>query len=53
MEVFGGLPWLKVLVEQIELPHGRIVDDFYRVCMPESVLVPARAGDGRLEVERT
>lgn len=51
-EVLAALPWLKVSVERVLLPDGRTVDDFYQVYMPDSVLVFARTGDGRVVVER-
>ncbi len=47
-----ALPYLKVWVEKIELPDGRIVDDFYQVHLPDSVLIFARDTDGRIIVER-
>ena len=51
-EVLSALPWLKVSVERVLLPDGRVVDDFYRVYMPDSVIVFARTPDGRVVVER-
>jgi len=47
-----ALPYLKVWVEKIELPDGRIVDDFYQVHLPDSVLIFARNTEGRVIVER-
>jgi ADP-ribose pyrophosphatase len=47
-----ALPYLKVWVEKIELPDGRIVDDFYQVYLPDSVLIFARDTEGRVVVER-
>jgi len=50
--VFAAPPWFTVSVERVRLPDGRIVDDFYQIHMPDSVLVFARTGDGRAIVER-
>ena len=47
-----ALPYLKVWVEKIELPDGRIVDDFYQIHLPDSVLIFARDTEGRIIVER-
>jgi len=47
-----ALPYLKVWVEKIKLPDGRIVDDFYQVYLPDSVLIFARDTDNRVIVER-
>ena len=51
-EILNASPWLKVFVEQVELPGGRTVDHYYQVYMPASVLVFARTDDGRVVVER-
>lgn len=48
----NALPFLKVWVEKIELPDGRIVDDFYQVFVPDSVLIFARDTKDRVVVER-
>lgn len=47
-----ALPYLKVWVEKIQLPDGRIVDDFYQVHLPDSVLIFARDTEGKIIVER-
>ncbi len=51
-QVFSALPWLEVSVEQIQLPDGRVVDDFYQVWMPESVLIYATTDDGNVVMEQ-
>ena len=40
-QVFCAAPWLTVRCDTAELPGGRIVDDFYRVVLPDfAVVVP-------------
>jgi ADP-ribose pyrophosphatase len=51
-DLVDALPFLKVWVEKIELPDGRIVDDFYQVFVPDSVLIFARDTKDRVVVER-
>src|SRR5262245_12592397 len=40
-------PWLEVSQERVELPSGRVIDDFYRVVLPDfAVIVPVtRSGE--------
>ncbi len=45
-------PWLTVDCEQIRLPDGQVVDDFYAVGMPDFVVVVAAVQDGRIIGER-
>lgn len=35
-------PWVSVSLEQIELPDGRIIDDYHRVDFRDSVVIVAR-----------
>lgn len=44
-------PWLEVFKETIELPDGRLVDDFYSVEMQDFVVVVAVTGAGDVVVE--
>jgi len=48
-----ALPYLQVTVERVELPDGRVVDDFYQTYVPDSVLIFARDESGRVIVERS
>ncbi|MBI3978483.1 MAG: NUDIX hydrolase [Chloroflexi bacterium] len=45
-------PWLEVYREQVQLPGGRVLDDFYRVVMPEFAVVAAVTPDGQLVMVR-
>ena len=51
-KLLSALPWLEVSVEQVQLPDGRVIDDFYQVFMPESVLIYATTEDGKVIVEQ-
>lgn len=45
-------PWLEVVCEQVQLPGGRIVNDYYSVRLPDFVAVIALASDERVILER-
>lgn len=47
-KIFSAPPWIKVYVDKIKLPGGRIVEDYYRVGMPEYVMIFARNEDGEI-----
>jgi ADP-ribose pyrophosphatase len=50
--VFAGGPVQEVAIEEVELPDGRIVSDYYRVRMPDFALVFAQLEDGRVPMFR-
>lgn len=41
-------PWLELWSERVQLPDGRIVEDFYRIDQPDYAMVLPLAGDGRI-----
>lgn len=45
-------PWLEVFRESVELPDGRVVDDFYSVQMQDYGIVAALTETGDVVVER-
>lgn len=49
---FQARPWLEVFRESIELPDGRVVDDFYSVEMQDFGVVAAITDQGEVVVER-
>jgi len=51
-KLFSALPWLEVSVDQVQLSDGRVVENFYQVFMPDSVLIYATTEDGRVVVEK-
>jgi len=44
-------PWLEVFEEHVELPDGRLIDDFYTVEMQDFVVVVALTPTGEVVVE--
>ena len=50
--IYEALPWIKLSVQQVRLPSGKVVDSFHRVKMPEYAVVVARTSDGRIIMER-
>ena len=50
--VFSASPWVQVVRETVELPGGRVIDDFYRVVLPDFAAVVALTTDQRLVMVR-
>src|SRR6266850_8396318 len=51
--VLSYLPWMEVAVEQVELPDGRVVDEFLSVKTRDFAIVVALTDDGRVVMERS
>lgn len=52
-ERFSAPPWVKIHVDKVKLPSGRIVDDYYRIQLPEYVMIYAqRDEDNKILLER-
>lgn len=51
--VYSSLPWLEVALERVELPDGRIVDDFIQLRGRDFVVVVAFTPDGQVVTERS
>jgi ADP-ribose pyrophosphatase len=51
-EVYDGLPWLRVFVDTVRLPSGRVVEDFHQIEAPDFAMVCARRADGKILLER-
>jgi ADP-ribose pyrophosphatase len=45
-------PWVSVYREQVELPSGRVLDDFYRVVLPDFAAVVAVTSEHQLVMVR-
>jgi len=50
--IYEASPWIRLSVQQVRLPNGKVVDNFHRVKMPEYAVVVARTSDGRMIMER-
>lgn len=51
-DVYVGEPWIKLSVEQILLPDGRVIDDYYQVQFIHCVVIYAETMDGKVIMER-
>lgn len=51
-EPFTVPPWVRVYRDKIRLPSGRVVDNYYRIHLPEFVMVYAKRDDGKILIER-
>lgn len=43
--MLSAMPWMNIYQEKVELPSGRVIDDFYRVVLPDfAIVVPVTPG---------
>ena len=47
-EIFSADPWLTLSVQQVRVPDGRIIDDFYQLALPDFTLVFAATPSGEI-----
>lgn len=50
--ILAAPPWLTVFRERVHLPSGRVIDDFYRVVLPDFAVVVPFTADGQVVVVR-
>lgn len=50
--VFSAAPWVQVYRESVQLPSGRVLDDFYRVVLPDFAVVVAQTTERQLVAVR-
>lgn len=50
-EILAAPPWLRVSAEEVRLPSGRVLRDFYEVELPDFVVVVAETPAGEIVVE--
>lgn len=51
-DLLDAPPWIKVRAEAVELPDGRVVEDFIQVEQPDFVCVFPEMADGRVLAQR-
>lgn len=51
-EVYSAIPWLSVERQRVQLPSGKVIDDYHRVRLPDAVIIHAQTDDGLVVVER-
>jgi ADP-ribose pyrophosphatase len=51
--VLSYLPWMEVAVEKVELPDGRVIDEFLSVRTRDFAMVVPFTADGRIVMERS
>lgn len=47
-DLYVAQPWLRLSVEQIKLPDGRVVNDYYRIQLQDYAVIFAQVPDGRV-----
>ena len=51
-EVFAAEPWIRLSVQKVRLPDGRVIDDYHQVEFPEYAVVFAQTPRGKVVVEQ-
>jgi ADP-ribose pyrophosphatase len=51
-DVADGRPWLRLWAEDVRLPDGRVVEQYFTIEMPDYVVVVALTPDGRVVIAR-
>jgi ADP-ribose pyrophosphatase len=51
--VLSYLPWMEVAVEKVELPDGKVVDEYLSVQTRDFAMIVAFTQDGRIVMERS
>lgn len=51
-EVIKVAPWFHITKEEVELPSGHVIDDFYQIDMPDFATVLASRPDGQFVLVR-
>lgn len=51
-EIFVAMPWIQLSVDQVRLPDGKVVDDYYQIKLPDYAMVFAQTADGKVIMER-
>jgi ADP-ribose pyrophosphatase len=46
--VYDGEPFLKVWLEKVRLPDGRIIEDYHQIWIPDAVIILMTDTEGRL-----
>jgi len=50
--VLSAAPWVAIYQEQVQLPSGRVLDDFYRIVLPDFAAVVALTAEQELVMVR-
>jgi ADP-ribose pyrophosphatase len=51
-ELYDARPWLRLYGDDVELPDGRAVHEFYSIDMPDHAIIVALTDENRVVVER-
>ncbi len=51
-DIFVAEPWIRLSVEKVRLPDGRVVDDYYQMQLMDCVIIFAQTPEGKVVVER-
>ena len=50
-ELFSAPPWIRLAVEDVQLPSGQVLRDFYSIELPEFAVIVAQTASGDIVTE--
>lgn len=50
--IYSAKPWIELSVQQVQLPGGRIIEDYHQIRLPEYCVVYAETTDGKVVATR-
>lgn len=51
-EIFADEPWVKLTTQQVLLPNGKIIDNYYQIKTGDFAIIVARTPSGEMILER-
>lgn len=51
-EAFVAHPWIRLSVQQVKLPNGKVVDDYHQIQLGDHVAIVAHTDEGKILMER-
>lgn len=51
-DVFQAPPWIRISRQKVQLPDGRVIDDYHQIRLSDFALIVASTPDGKILVER-
>jgi ADP-ribose pyrophosphatase len=51
-EVYAAQPWMRVALQTVQLPDGRLVNDYHQIQVQEHCVIYAETAEGKIIVER-
>jgi len=50
--IYEAPPWVRLTVQEVRMPNGKVIDDYHQILLPEYVVIYAQTRDEDIIVER-